>query len=277
MVRLSDWRMRAEAVRVRSLIRVERETDEVWSLYFRDEPCSQASPGQYVMTWVPGVDEVPMSLSTISQDGVSSVTVRSVGEATRTLCGSRAGDRIGVRGPLGMGFSIIGISPLVVAGGTGAASLIPLVEAMIGEGVEPTFILGARNVGRLLFKKRLERLLGDRLIPATDDGSCGFRGFASECALKMMEDECFDGVYMCGPELMMASIFNVAERRDIPVQASLERYIKCAVGLCGSCGIGPYRVCKDGPVFTSEQLKDVLEEFGRGRMDPSGRIVEVDH
>ncbi|MCW3991802.1 MAG: dihydroorotate dehydrogenase electron transfer subunit [Candidatus Bathyarchaeota archaeon] len=274
---MSDWRMRAEAVRVRSLVRVERETDEVWTLYFRDGPCSQASPGQYVMAWAPGVDEVPMSLSAISRDGMSSVTVRSVGDATRALCGSRAGDRIGVRGPFGRGFSILGASPLVVGGGTGAASLVTLVEAMIGGGVEPTFVLGARNVGRLLFKKRLERLLGDRLIPATDDGSCGFRGFASECALRMMEEERFDGVYMCGPELMMASIFNAAEERDIPAQASLERYIKCAVGLCGSCGIGPYRVCKDGPVFTSEQLRAVREELGRRRMDPSGRMVEVDH
>ena len=274
---MSDWRMRAEAARVRSLVRVERETDEVWTLYFRDGPCSQASPGQYVMAWAPGVDEVPMSLSTISRDGMSSVTVRSVGDATRALCGSRAGDRIGVRGPFGRGFSILGASPLVVGGGTGAASLVPLVEAMIGGGVEPTFVLGARNVGRLLFRKRLERLLGDRLIPATDDGSCGFRGFASECALRMMEEERFDGVYTCGPELMMASIFNAAEERDIPVQASLERYIKCALGLCGSCGIGPYRVCKDGPVFTSEQLRAVREELGRRRMDPSGRMVQVDH
>jgi len=269
--------MRAEAARVRSLVRVERETDEGWTLYFRDGPCSQASPGQYVMAWAPGVDEVPMSLSTISRDGMSSVTVRSIGDATRALCGSRAGDRIGVRGPFGRGFSVLGNSPLVVGGGTGAASLIPLVKAMIGGGVEPTFVSGARNVGRLLFKKRLKRLLGDRLILATDDGSCGFRGFASECALRMMEDERFDDVYICGPELMMASIFNAAEERDIPVQASLERYIKCAVGLCGSCGIGPYRVCKDGPVFTSEQLRAVREELGRRRMDPSGRMVQVDH
>ena len=277
MVRLSGWRMRAEAVRARSLARVERETEELWTLHFRDELCSQASPGQYVMVWAPGVDEVPMSLSTIGRDEVSSVTVRSVGEATRALCGLRAGDRIGVRGPFGNGFTIVGTAPLIVGGGTGAASLVPLAEAMLGRGLKPTFVLGARNVDRLLFRRRLERQLGERLVSATDDGSCGFRGLASECASRMMEEKCFDIVYMCGPELMMASIFAAAEERGIPVQASLERYIKCAVGLCGSCAIGPYRVCKDGPVFSSEQLRALREEFGRRRMDPSGRMVKVGH
>ena len=274
---MSDWRMMPESLRVRRLVKVEQETEEVRTLYFRDELCSQASPGQYVMIWVPGVDEVPMSLSTIGRDRASSVTVRSVGEATETLCSLSADNNIGVRGPFGNGFTVVGTSPLVVAGGTGSASLTPLAEAMLGRGAEPTFVLGARSVGQLLFSGRLERLLGDRLILATDDGSCGFKGFASECALNLMVEQQFNAVYMCGPELMMASVFDAADERGIPVQASLERYIKCAVGLCGSCAIGPYRVCKDGPVFGSEQLRNVRNEFGKKRMDHSGRMVEVDH
>ena len=76
---------------------------------------------------------------------------------------------------------------------------------------------------------------------------------------------------------MMAAVFRKADDRGLPVQASLERYIKCAVGLCASCAIGPYRVCKDGPVFDSAMLREVVEEFGRRRMDPSGRAVPVDH
>jgi dihydroorotate dehydrogenase electron transfer subunit len=76
---------------------------------------------------------------------------------------------------------------------------------------------------------------------------------------------------------MMFSIFNEADARGILVQASLERYVKCAVGLCGSCAIGPYRVCKDGPVFGSEQLRQIVDEFGKRRMDPSGRYIGVGH
>jgi len=265
-----------ESVRVRRLVKAERETEEVRTLYFRDELCSHASPGQYVMIWAPGLDEVPMSLSTIGRDRASSVTVKSVGEATKALCSMRAGDKIGVRGPFGNGFTVVGASPLIVAGGTGGASLTPLAEAMLGRGVEPTFVLGARSVGQFLLRSRLERLLGNRLILATDDGSCGFRGFASDCTKTLLGERPFDAVYTCGPELMMTSVFDAAEERGIPVQASLERYIKCAVGLCGSCAIGPYRVCKDGPVFGSEQLRAVREEFGKKRMDPSGRMIEVD-
>ena len=274
---MSDWRMRPEAVRVRRLVKVERETDDVVTLYFRDDLCSKASPGQYVMIWAPGVDEVPMSLSTIGRDGVSSITVRAVGEATEVLCGLRAGEKVGVRGPFGNGFTIVGSIPLIVGGGTGVATLKPLIEEMLSEGIEPALVMGARNVSHLLFSSRLERLLGDRFVPATDDGSYGFRGLASECALRLLEEQRFDVVYTCGPELMMVSVFDASEARGIPLQASLERYIKCAVGLCGSCAIGPYRVCKDGPVFHSAQLRAVWEEFGRRRMDPSGRMVDVDH
>ncbi len=75
---------------------------------------------------------------------------------------------------------------------------------------------------------------------------------------------------------MMVEVFREAEKRGIPVQASLERIIKCGVGLCGSCAIGGFRVCVDGPVFNSEQLKSIAEEFGRTRLDASGRRIRVE-
>lgn len=269
--------MRPEVTRARSLVRVEREAREISTLYFSDELCSMASPGQYVMVWTPKVDEVPMTLSTIVRNDISSITVRSVGEATKALCRLRTGDRIGVRGPFGNGFTVVGDSPLLVAGGVGSASMAPLAEAILSKGVKPIFVLGARSRDRLLFKGRLESLLGNNLMIATDDGSCGFNGLASDCALRLIERNSFDILYMCGPELMMGSLFSQVEKKGIPVQASLERYIKCAIGLCGSCAIGHYRVCKDGPVFKSEELRTVCEKFGRKRMDPSGRLLDVDH
>jgi dihydroorotate dehydrogenase electron transfer subunit len=143
--------------------------------------------------------------------------------------------------------------------------------------VKPTFVLGARTESDLPFRTRLEELLSEGLVLATDDGSCGFDGFSSQCADKLMDERSFDAVYTCGPELMMVAVFDEAESRGIPVQASLERYIKCAHGLCGGCAIGPYRVCMDGPVFDSEILREVRGEFGARKMDPSGRVVRVDH
>ena len=257
--------------------RVVREAPDMVTLYFEDAECSKASPGQYAMIWIPGGEEIPMSLSTINPGGESSLSVREVGEATKALCNMKAGSRIGVRGPFGKGYTPEGDAPLLVAGGAGVASLAPLAETFIEKGVKPTFILGARTESDLPFRGRLEKLLGDRLVLATDDGSCGYSGFSSQCADKMMEEGTFDAVFTCGPELMMVAVFDEAESRGIPVQASLERYIKCAHGLCGSCAIGPYRVCMDGPVFDSEKLREVREDFGSHKMDPTGKIVGVDH
>lgn len=274
---MSDLPIEYETMRTRLIVEVEWETEKVRTLYFVDELCNRATPGQYVMAWVPGVDEVPMSLSTIDMGGRSSITVGSVGDATEILCSLEVDDKIGVRGPFGNGFKLVGSSPLIVAGGTGAATLAPLVEEMVARSIEPTFILGARSMDRLLLRSRLGDLLGDKLLFATDDGSCGFRGLASDYVKTLMEELSFDSVYTCGPELMIAAIFEEAEKKGIHVQVSLERYIKCSVGLCGSCALGPYRVCRDGPVFDSVQLREVQDEFGKRRMDPSGRMVKVDH
>ena len=274
---MSGWRTEAEAMRVVKLTKVKEEVRGMRSLHFEDERCSEGVPGQYVMIWNPAAEEVPMSLASIGEDGKVAVIVRPVGESTEALCGMSAGDKIGLRGPFGNGYTVQGGSPLLVSGGTGAASLKPLAEEMVAKGLKPTFILGARNKDQLLLKERLESLLGEDLLTATDDGSHGYRGYASTYAMQLLKKNNFDMIYTCGPEIMMAAVFQVAEDRGIPMQASLDRYIKCAVGLCGSCGLGPYRVCKDGPVFSSEQLREVRDEFGKRRMDPSGRAVKVDH
>lgn len=274
---MSDSPTRPEAMRVVRLARVQDETAGRKSLYFEDDLCSHAEPGQYIMIWTPKAEEVPMSLSTINRDGLSSVTVRSIGETTNALCSLEEGDRVGVRGPFGNGFSVIGDSPLLVAGGTGAAPLATLAKKMVSEGLKPAFILGAVDSEQLVFRDRLEELLGNDLLIATDDGSCGFKGFASQLAVDLIEERGFDSIHTCGPELMMATIFRYADERGIPFQASLERYMKCAVGLCGSCAIGPYRVCKDGPVLGTEQLRNISDEFGKTKMDASGRVIRVDH
>jgi len=265
-------------IRVVPIEEVKVESGDVKTFFFRDEACLSARPGQYVMVWVPGVDEVPMSLSTINRGGLSAVTVRRVGEATEELHRKGKGDLIGVRGPLGNGFDLVRGRCLLVGGGTGVAALTPLAEELLKGGAEVSFILGGRDRERLIFLERLRELLQGRgeLIVTTDDGSYGLKGFASTWAARKMDEEHFDMIYTCGPELMMVEVFREAEKRGIPVQASLERIIKCGVGLCGSCAIGGFRVCVDGPVFNSEQLKSIAEEFGRTRLDASGRRIRVE-
>lgn len=266
-----------EEIRRVRLTDVVSECKDFTSLWFRDPWAAEARPGQYIMAWIPGVDEVPMSLSTIDEGGLSSITVRAVGEATEALSALEPGDGLGVRGPFGNGYRAEGRSPLMVAGGSGAASLAPLVKEMLSGGAKPTFVLGARSSDQLVFMERYRKMLGDGLVVSTDDGSMGYSGYASGYAAKLMEKGGFDHVYTCGPELMMARVFVDAEATGLPVQASLERFIKCASGLCGACAVGPYRVCKDGPVFDTAMLREIRGEFGATKMDLSGRAVCVDH
>jgi dihydroorotate dehydrogenase electron transfer subunit len=263
-------------MRAIEIIKVQRESPDMVSLYFRDEQCSKANPGQYAMIWLPKGEEIPMSLSSINLSGKSSLTVKEVGDTTRKLCRMKVGDTIGLRGPFGKGYTLEGKTPLLVAGGSGVASLKPLAEAFIESGIIPTFVLGAKTESELPFRRALEELLGSNLVLATDDGTCGFNGFSSQCAEILIQENSFDSIYVCGPELMMVSVFNCAEKVSVQVQASLERFIKCAHGLCGSCAIGPYRVCLDGPVFDSKKLREVKNVFGIHMMDNTGRTRNVD-
>jgi len=218
-----------------------------------------------------------MSISSIEHNGLSSITVRNVGPTTEILDSITPGTKLGIRGPYGNYYEIKGEKPLIVAGGSGAANLLPLVKAFLSEGVKPTFILGGRSSDQLLFEDTLVELLRENLVISTDDGSMGYTGYASGYTALLMAENEYDHVYTCGPELMMAKVFYEAEKYDIPIQASLERYIKCAVGLCGNCAIGQYRVCKDGPIFDTEMLKEVRDEFGVSQMDASGIKVRVNH
>jgi len=217
-------------------------------------------PGQYVMIWIRGVDEIPMSLS--YADGI---TVREVGDATSELFKLSIGDEIGIRGPFGNGFRLTNKCILLVAGGLGAAPLAPLSEILTGEVIT---LLGAKTEDELLFVDRFTNV-GDVLL-ATDDGSCGYKGVPIDLLGKITG---YDEIISCGPEKMMKAVLNFATTTGVPTQFSLQRYIKCGIGLCGSCCIDPdgLRVCSDGPVFTGEQLEH--SEFGYYSRDASGRKV----
>jgi len=259
--------------RTTTIKKVVKETLDITTLYLNTN--IKGIPGQYIMVWIPGIDEVPMSLSGMESD--TSITVRVVGEATKALSELKTGSRIGVRGPYGNGYSIEGLRPLIVGGGSGIASLYPLVVDMEEKGLKPSFLIGAKSSNQLLFKKRLSRLLGSRLIISTDDGSEGYHGYASTLAEKMIRENSYDSIYTCGPEIMMSKIYETAEEKEIMIQISMERIFKCAVGICGSCAVGPYRTCKDGPIFDTKMLKVVQNEVGKSRMDESGKSIKVIH
>ncbi|MDD1770657.1 MAG: dihydroorotate dehydrogenase electron transfer subunit [Methanomassiliicoccales archaeon] len=256
---------RQEMVKVTS---VTVEGNGLRSLRFPfDRP---VKPGQFFMVWVPGVDEVPMSASYLF--GEKGITVREVGPATKALNELKPGSLIGVRGPYGNGFEIGPGKALLIGGGTGMATLIPIAE-FIWDMRKVDILIGARTKGELLFEERAE-LLSSEVHVSTDDGSRGMQGTVVEMAAKHLDEHGCDVIYACGPEKMLTAVLELCKRRGIPCQLSLERLMKCGSGLCGSCVIDGMRVCAEGPVFTGEQLVQA-PEFGMWKRDETGRKVKL--
>ena len=250
------------------ILEVKNEAKDIKTITFKYP--EGADPGQFFMIWIPGVDEIPMSVSSIDKD-VKGITFRKVGDATSALYKLKKEDRIGVRGPYGNGFELQGNHILFVGGGTGVATLAPAVEYVVKNKSSATVIIGAKTKNEVFFEDRLKKC-GATILVSTDDGSKGFKGSATDLAQDILKKENFDSVLTCGPEVMMKILL---DSTTISFQASLERYMKCAIGLCGQCCIGEgLRVCIDGPIFDGKTLKNI-QDFGVFRRDSAGRKVRV--
>ena len=262
-------------------VKIEKVVDEnpnVKTFYFRDRLCLEAKPGQFLMVWIPGVDEIPLSVSGVYPNGLASVTVARVGEATEAMHRLKPNNLIGVRGPFGNSFEISKGKILLVGGGTGMAPLAFLAEKLAENSCEVTFIIGAKSAQELLFLERIERTLSQlksKIIVMTEDGSLGQKGVVTDPLDDLLREEKYDMIYACGPESMIKKVFLAAEEANIPFQASLERIMRCGIGICGSCMLGKYRVCRDGPVFTSRQLREVIDEFANYKRDFDGRRIRL--
>jgi dihydroorotate dehydrogenase electron transfer subunit len=231
------------------------------------------------MLWIPGVDEIPLSILDVDEDGLVSVAVKRVGEATQALHEAKEGDVLGLRGPFGNSFAMVKGRVLMVAGGTGAVPLSFLARRLLPRMTGGVFVLGAKTRSELLFMNQLGQILGKsqtQLVTSTEDGSCGVTGLCTESVEQILAKEKFNIIYACGPEKMVCRVLELAEEHRTNLEASLERLMRCAIGLCGSCTIGKYRVCRDGPVFTSKQLREVKSEFGNSKRDFTGRKVPLD-
>ncbi|MBS7645025.1 MAG: dihydroorotate dehydrogenase electron transfer subunit [Candidatus Bathyarchaeia archaeon] len=272
---MAKWYME-DRPRIVRILRIIKRSPTVNSILFQDNGLEMASPGQFAMVWVPGVDEIPMSATTDPETGSAELVVKSVGEATTALNNLRPGDLIGVRGPYGTGFRLRGRDRrlLIVAGGTGIAPLRKLIRREAGKR-DLTVILGARTREELLFLEELGSL-SIKLLVATDDGTEGYHGDAAELAEENVTKDDFNLILSCGPEPMISRLLEVACAHRLKLQASLERIMKCGIGVCGSCDIAGYRVCKEGPVFNLSKLLGMAGELGRTRRDHSGRRIPVE-
>ncbi len=243
--------------------RVTKETPRIKAFTLKAPKIAQvASPGQFIMVWIPGIDEIPMSLSSVNlQSGYIEFAVARLGDATAELHKAKKGNLLGLRGPLGQGYKLPDPADsgpiLLVGGGCGASPLSYVAGLAIQRGFEVHIVLGATTKAELLFYQRF-KAIAKKIVIATDDGSEGIMGTAVDATSVLLKEKHQYAVCLsCGPEAMIINLQNLIRKYSIPLQATVERYMKCGVGLCGHCIIDDKgtRVCKEGPVFDIEKLQ----------------------
>ena len=233
-------------------------------------------PGQFVMVSVPGVGEAPISItsSPSRSNGTFELCVRRVGDVTGALHRMRPGDHVGVRGPFGHGFPIEqmrGKDLLFAPGGLGLAPLRSLINQVLderGSFGRVIILYGAKRPAELLFRDELEQRAarGDVEFHVTVDRADGawdgHIGVITTLFPLITVDPRNTVAVTCGPPIMYRFVIMEMLGKGIPetqIYLSLERRMKCGVGKCGHCQINDLYCCKEGPVFTYAQIKNVPE------------------
>ena len=257
-----------------TIVTIEKVIDEtptVRTLIFSDDVMPTVLPGQFAMVWIPGVNELPMSVMISKESGKAAFTVRKHGPSSTGLFNVPVGGQIGIRGPYGNSFDVKEGKLLLVGGGTG---LVPMMRLLtfLKPTDDVTVLMGAKSKDEVFFEDLSNELLENnphQVIVSTDDGSYGEKGFVTDMVEKLVANTHFDAVYVCGPEIMMSKTVQSAHSRNIFVQASLERMMKCGVGICGSCCVGEDLACRDGTVFDGTHLS-TNKEFGHLHRNKAG-------
>lgn len=266
--------MLPELVKVR---RRRRETRDTFTLELKS--CNGAPefpfvPGQFNMLYYAGVGELPISISGDPEKPETLVhTIRAVGTVTKAMEKLRSGDLLAFRGPFGTGWPIeaaAGHDVVIVAGGIGLAPLRPSVYHILNhrEKYGKVFLLyGTRTPADILYQRELERWRSrfDLDVHITVDRASGtWRGnvgVVTTLIAKAPFDPHNTVAMICGPEVMMRFTAQEFKRKNVAlnnIYVSMERNMKCGIGLCGHCQYGPHFVCKDGPVFRYEQIKNLF-------------------
>jgi NAD(P)H-flavin reductase len=232
-------------------------------------------PGQFNMLYVFGVGEVPISISgDPDRPGTLVHTTREVGAVTRAMRGLRIGDAIGVRGPFGTSWPVEaaeGRDVVLIAGGIGLPPLRPALYHVLARRERYGRVLllyGARTPEDMMFPDELTkwRAMFDLEVHVTVDRATGnWRGnvgVVTPIVKRAPIDPRRTVAMICGPEVMIRYACQELARRGVSPQdtyVSLERNMKCAVGLCGHCQVGGHLVCRDGPVFSYDQVERLLD------------------
>ncbi len=252
---------------------VVRELEDTFTLEL-DPPGDgwEFAPGQFTMLYAFGIGEVPISISGDPSDSSRIVqTIRAVGPVTDALTAVSPGDFVGVRGPYGTSWptgSAEGRDLLIITGGIGLAPLRPAILEVLDHRDRYdniTLLYGARSPGELLFAEELQEWRGRfdlEVLITVDRGDQVWRGPVG-VVTSLIGRASFDPesavAFVCGPEIMMRFTIQELLSRgftDDRLHISMERNMKCGIGLCGHCQLGPFFVCKDGPIFRCSEMGD---------------------
>jgi NAD(P)H-flavin reductase len=269
-----------EVVTIRN-IKAETPGVVTYALDFAEPRAAEAFrflPGQFNMLYLPGIGESAISISSDPEDRSSLLhTVRAAGNVTQALARKKAGDRLALRGPFGSSWPMDacrGQDIVIACGGIGLAPLRPVIYHILRHRADfgRVFLLyGARTAPDLLYTAEYDawRKAGidvETTVDIADAGWQGNIGVVPVLFYRLRLHPQRTRVLTCGPEVMIRFVVFEALARRIPpacIHLSMERNMSCAVGLCGRCQFGPVFVCKDGPVFSYEQLQSYLhvEDF----------------
>jgi anaerobic sulfite reductase subunit B len=253
-----------------------RETYDTVTLVLEPEGAALPScePGQFTMLYAFGVGEAPISVSGDPFDQSRLVhTVRDVGAVSHAIATARIGDTLGVRGPFGRGWTPDGWPEgdvVLVAGGLGLAPLRPVIYGLVAHRRRlgrVAVVIGARTPGDLLYTREYEawRACGIEVSVTVDRADASWTGRVGLVTGPLAEAR-IDGeratAFLCGPEVMMRAAAEALVARRVPpkrIALSLERSMKCGIGVCGHCQLGPDLICRDGPCVSYDHAGPLLE------------------
>jgi NAD(P)H-flavin reductase len=237
-----------------------------------DQPIAAYRPGQFTMLYAFGVGEVPISMSGDPAAPGLIQTIRAVSNVTAALCATKPGQMIGVRGPYGTDWDLPGAAGrdlILVAGGIGLAPLRSVVLTALA--APETFrrimiLIGARSPAELVYAEELDgwRARGADVRITVDNASAGWTrnvGLVTQLINRADIDPSQTTALVCGPELMMRLSAQALCAKGVPpgrIRVSLERNMRCGIGECGHCQLGPLLLCRDGPVIKYDLAASLL-------------------
>lgn len=256
---------------------VNQEVSDTFTMAIKPEDGGAVPflPGQSNMLYVFGVGEVPISISgDASNSSVIVHTTRNVGKVSAAICALKVGDTVGVRGPFGTIWPVRLAEKknlMIIAGGVGLAPVRPAIYQAINERAKfdkVTILYGARTPEEMLYAKQIDawKARSDLDVQVTVDRATGSWNGNVGLVTKLINEANIDGprtiAFICGPEIMMHFSAKALEEKGVTqdkIYLSMERNMKCGVGLCGHCQWGPDFVCRDGPVYRYDQIVNALK------------------